>query len=464
MQVPTSVTFRGRLAEQWATSVNAGENRAGGGLTVPDGLAPGSGSDQGKLYDCTDWEQVEKRIALALVGLGTALVVAAGIVVPHVLPQRTAEHGDRYAVTAGTDVCGTGWPTSDTNVVTAPQHRPVVHGGTQVFRIHNTSIAGVEVELEDPTSGAVFLDAEGLGAGASQDYRVRLTDGAYRFRCLPADADTITGPTVRVTGAAHLADATPGVVPVTRNDLIPPSQAYGHWIESRLPTLQADVVALAADVHAGDRATAERDWLTAHREYEQLGAAYGAFGDEDTAIDGVPASGRTALDDPDLTGFHRVEALLWAGRPTTDAEAPADALVTAVQHLRTTFPTARIDPLDIGLRAHEILENALQFEATGKTDAGSHTNLATIDANVSGTEHALAPIHDVLRTRYPALAETERSLVTLQQTVEGFDHGGTWTALDDLTPAERRVLDARLDASLELLAPVAAICDIRRTT
>jgi iron uptake system component EfeO len=178
----------------------------------------------------------------------------------------------------------------------------------------------------------------------------------------------------------------------------------------------------------------------------------------------MPASGRTALDDPELAGFHRIEALLWSGRPVSDAASPADALVGAVRHLRTSFPTARIDPLDIGLRAHEILENALQFEATGRSDAGSHTNLATIDANIDGTRAALDPIRGVLESRYPQLAETERSLDALQRTVRAHDHDGTWAPLDDLTPTERRTLNARLDASLELLAPVAAICDIRRTT
>ncbi|PZE28092.1 EfeM/EfeO family lipoprotein [Curtobacterium sp. MCBD17_028] len=390
-----------------------------------------------------------KRFAYGIVGIVVALVVTAGIVVPHLLPTRAVP--GHYDVAAGTDVCGTGW--------TDPA------GGTQTLRITNTSVAGVEVQLEDPRSGAVYLDAEGLGAGASQTYRVRLGSGVYRFRCLPADADAVVGPVVHLHGAAYVTGATPGVVPVTRNDLIPAAKAYGDWIEGRLPVLEADVRRVAADVYGGDRAAAERDWLTGHVEYEQLGAAYGAFGDADTAIDGTPASGRTALDDPDLTGFHRLEALLWSGAPVSASAPVADALVAAVQHLEATFPTARIDPLDIGLRAHEILENALQFEATGATDAGSHTNLATIAANVAGTERALDPIRGILRTRYPHLAATDAALAALTARVdEGRHADGTWTPLADLTTTQREDLDASIDRALELLAPVAAICDIRRTS
>jgi iron uptake system component EfeO len=405
------------------------------------------------------WDQpvsMSARAATTAVLGVLGAVVTAAVVVPHLAPP-TAPQPGRYSVEAGTDVCGTGWP-GDGNG-NGPR------SGTQTLRIRNTSVAGIDVQLVAPASGAVYLDAEGLGSGAVHTYRVRLARGDYRFRCLPADGEPETGPVVHVRGAAHVAGATPGVVPVTRADLIPAAKSYGEWIESRLPVLLTDVRALDADVHSGDVAAAERDWLIGHREYEQLGAAYGAFGDDDTAIDGLPDSGRTAVDDPHLTGFHRLEALLWSGAPVTRAAAPADALVASVAHLQQTFPTARVDPLDIGLRSHEILENALQFEATGRSDAGSHTSLATIDANVSGTEHALGPLRAILRSRYPELADTERALTALRAEVETHRRSdGSWRALDDLDDTAREHLDAELDRTLELLAPVAAICDPRRTS
>ena len=39
----------------------------------------------------------------------------------------------------------------------------------------------------------------------------------------------------------------------------------------------------------------------------------------------------------------------------------------------------QIDGVDLSLRAHEIMEDALQFELTAKTDYGSGSNLATVD-------------------------------------------------------------------------------------
>jgi iron uptake system component EfeO len=383
---------------------------------------------------------------------GIAAVVALGVVgtvtARHGSETRAA-HQDAYQVMAGISGCGRGW--SDPTA------------GTQTFDVTNTSIAGMEVYLESVASGDVYLDLEALGAGSTTRGRATIPAGRYRFVCLPADEDPIAGASVTVTGARRVADATPGIPPVTENDLIPASKQYGAWIESRLPVLQADADSLAGDVASGDLGKAKADWLTGHLEYESLGAAYGAFGDADKAINGMPASGRTALDDPGLTGFHKLEALLWSGAPAARIAPFTDRLRADVASLRANFPNVRIDPLDIGLRAHEILENALQFELTGAADAGSHTDLATVDANLTGSAEALEPLRGILKPRYPQLAKTEASIAEAQRLVESYRASdGTWTPLQSLTTAQREALDARIDATVELLAPIAAICDVRR--
>lgn len=354
-------------------------------------------------------------------------------------------------VTAGPDNCGDGW--------TKPS------AGIQRFSVKNTSITGMEVYLQNVASKAVYFDIEGFGAGATESARAVLGGGSYRFVCLPADGNAAFGSTVTISGTGAIANLTPGVVPVTRNDLIPAAKAYGDWILSRLPVLIGDTHTLNTDVTAGNLDAAKRDWLTAHTEYETLGAAYGAFGDADSEINGMPASGRTAIDDPDLTGFHKIEALLYGGAPAATIAPYTTGLVDAVTRLRNEFPDVRIDPLDIGLRAHEILENALQFELTGRADAGSGSTLATIDANITGTIQALAPLRGILATRYPQIAQTDAWIARSRKLVESFrSPAGTWTPLDGLTRADREKLNATISQTVEELAPVAAICDVRRTS
>lgn len=394
-----------------------------------------------------------------------ALIVVVGVVITIAARPAVAAHPDAaISVAADPDHCGQGWGTGTAdNPATSAPATGRVDGGEQNFTITNGTVAGIEVYLQAVDSKKVYLDLENLGAGAHATARVGLGSGRYRFICLPADSDPVLGPAVTVGAAPPNSQLTPGMVPVTRNDLIPVAKTYGTWVAARIPTLRKQVAALGDDVAEGDLSAARQAWLTAHLTYETLGAAYGAFGDLDTAINGTPAPGHTALDDPDLTGFHRIEALLYSGAPAA-AIAPAVAELTdAVGRLDATLADAEIDPLDIGLRAHEIVENAIQFELTGDTDAGSGTSIATVDANLAGASAALGPLNEILASRYPQLQATRDAIAASQAIAETYRHAdGTWTPLASLTRLQRERLDASLDQTVELLAPVAAICDIRR--
>jgi iron uptake system component EfeO len=400
---------------------------------------------------------MSQRSRLAVFFAAVGVIIAVGVVLTVTTRPGVASagaHPGTYAISAGQDACGAGWG-SGSNAQVA--------GGEQTFIVTNGTIAGIEVYLQAVGTKKVYLDLEGLGTGAHAKARVTLGSGRYRFVCLPADADPVRGATVTVGVAPPKAQLTPGIVPVTRNDLIPVAKAYGDWVGSRIPVLKQQVAALGADASEGDLEAARRDWLTAHETYEALGAAYGAFGDLDTAINGTPASGLTASTDPGLTGFHRVEAALWSGAPAADVSAAAAPLTAAVGQLGDAFSDAEIDPQDVGLRAHEIVENAIQFELTGATDAGSGSELATIDANLTGAEQALNPLASILTSRYDRFAATTASLAAAQTLVESYRQAdGSWTPLAQLSRSERERLDAALDATVELLAPVAAICDIRR--
>ncbi|NMO53775.1 EfeM/EfeO family lipoprotein [Actinoplanes sp. TBRC 11911] len=335
------------------------------------------------------------------------------------------------AIDTNVDVCGGPW--------SAP------HGGPTTFAVTNRYGAPMDVYLAGAAGGAVYQELEGIGTGATLNATVTLGNGRYRFECFPADGSAVLGPTVTIDAASGVSGTTPAVRPVTPADLIPVAKAYQAWVVGRLPVLRRQIDALVADVAAGDPAKAKADWLTAHLTYETLGAAYDAFGDLDSAING------------DLTGFHKIEALLWSGSPAPALQAAVAGLLHAVDQLITQFATVDIDPNIIALRAHEIVENAIQFELNGTTDAGSHSNLATIGANLAGATETLNLLTPLLVSRYPKLASAKAALTAAQRLVAGLGHAG----LDTLTRAQRENLNAELENLVELLAPIAAICDER---
>ncbi|MEU6171436.1 EfeM/EfeO family lipoprotein [Streptantibioticus parmotrematis] len=351
------------------------------------------------------------------------------------------------AVRVSLGVCGQGWT------------RP--HAGQQVFDVTNASDGPTEVDIVDPKSGAVYGEIEGLAPNTTRTLDVTLGGGSYAFKCLPDDADAMTGPTVRIPGHAA---AGPAAAAVSEQDLIPPTLAYQKWIGGRMSQLAEDVGTLKDDIDGGDLGPARSDWLTAHLVYERMGAAYDTFGDADGKINGTTAGLVKGLDDPDFTGFHRIEYGLWHGQSADQLKGPAAQLVSDVNALKASWPQARMDPLQMGLRAHEILENTLQFELTGRTDYGSHSNLATARANLDGTRTVLGYIRPLLTSRDPGLPALDKTLERLQSTLDGFDHDGSWTPLNSLSRDQREQLDSAAGGAVEQLADVAAVFDVRRTS
>jgi iron uptake system component EfeO len=330
------------------------------------------------------------------------------------------------------------------------------------FQIHNGDIMTAEVDLIDPTSGGIYAEIEGLAPGTTRPMRVQLGTGDYALRCLAEDTDAATGPAVHVSVANPA--AAPAVVPVTVQDMNPAVTSYRAAITQGLSTLDGASAALAAALRSGDLAAARRAWLAAHLAYERLGAAYGTFGDLADRIDGRPDGLPQGVRDPDFAGLRRIEYGLWHGESPAALAGVGDQLLTDVRGLEGDFPKQQTDPADLPLRAHEILENAERFELTGDADQGSGTGLATVDANLDGTQTVLDAIAPVLKPRYPGWDAMTAALAKLRALVRAQRHpDGSWTPVAALAPADRQHLDAAIGQALEDLAPLAAIGEIRRT-
>ena len=362
--------------------------------------------------------------AIALIGIGA--VVAVAVWRPWAGSANAASGPPE--ITVSRSQCGQGWTDART--------------GRQTITLHNTGDASAEVDLVEVGSNKVYGEVEGLGPNTSAPMDVQLGAGTYAMRCLIEDTDAITGPTVTVVGDGK---AGPAVVPVTKNDMLPLAKQYEAAVATGVAGLAVKTDKLRADVDAGNLLAARADWLPAHLAYNSLGAAYDAFGDFADKIDG---SG----------GFHPLEKGLWHNASAATLKPIADQLAADVHGLQKDLPNEQVDPNDLGLRAHEIMENALQFELTGENDQGSGTSLNTALANLSGTANVLAILEPVLKPRDPDLSQVQlwearvRALLTAHLN----------TPVAQLDRSTREQLNGAVGELLEKLASVAAICDVRR--
>jgi iron uptake system component EfeO len=331
--------------------------------------------------------------------------------------------------------------------------------GWHTFQLYNANDVGGEIDLIDPKTSGVYAEVDQFGPGTKQTMSLDVGSGRYAFRCLFDDTDPMTGPVVTVPGHVKGFSAT---VPVTFNDLVGPAKEYQAYVTVGLQTLLGQTTTLASDVQHGNLTAARRDWLTAHLTYETLGAAYDAFGNFDDEIDG--RADALGVTNPQWTGFYRLEYGLWHGQSAGELTPYASKLVADVRALQAAWPTTEIPLIDIGLRTHEILENALEFQLTGHDDYGSGTTLATTLANIQGTRELLSLLHPLLVTRYPGLPGVYTWLNRLQTLLEA-EHqpDGTWVPVSQLSQTARQDIDAACSQALQELAPIASIAEPRNT-
>jgi iron uptake system EfeUOB component EfeO/EfeM len=352
-------------------------------------------------------------------------------------------------VTVSRGNCGTGWQTP--------------HSGPQTIQVSNVGTVTTDVDLIDPGTGGIYAEVEALAPNTSRPMQLTLGRASYAFRCLAEDTDAVTGPTIQINDGPPPPAA--AVLPITNQDLTGAVAQYHGYVATGLGTLATNVATLVQTLRGGDAVASRAAWLTAHLAYERLGAAYDTFGDFADKIDGMPDGLPGGVRDADFTGLRRIEYGLWHGQSPASLVSVGSQLATDVAGLRADFPKERTDPNDLPLRAHEIMENALQFELTGQADQGSGTGLATVGANLDGTQAVLKALTPLMSKRYVGWPQVA-TWITRTRAIVATAHrpDGTWIAPTALDPQTGKRLDAAVGQLVEVLAPIAAIGDVRRTS
>ncbi|MDH6133764.1 hypothetical protein P3T37_003162 [Kitasatospora sp. MAA4] len=330
-----------------------------------------------------------------------------------------------------------------TSCGTAPARLPA---GRISFDVTNGSNVYATVFVVSADASLAYAEIPWLGPYKTLPLATTLTGGRYAIRCVFSSGPVVTTGAVQVDGTA--ADAVAGYLPMSDKELTAPVNAYRAYVEQALPALLAAGRTLDADVARGDLAAARTDWLTAHLDYERLGAAYHSFGDFDDALNAMANGLPQGVDTPDWTGFFALEYGLWHGRSADQLRPLSSQLVSDLANLIDDFPSEDTDPGDLPLRAHEILENALQFQLTGIADYGSGSTLATLGANIQGTEELITVLTPVISPRDPALLTRLNSELPAYAAEVASDQASGGRP----TPTQHAHLDSDLGQLLEQLA------------
>jgi high-affinity iron transporter len=382
---------------------------------------------------------------ILVIGLAVA-ILAAAILAITLQSGSSATTGDTSVITINEFDCANGW---------SPPR-----SGQRELTIRNAGSSMVDVALIAPSSSLVYGELEAMAPSTVRTMTAVIPPGRYQLQCTYSEGATVVSDTVTVSGP-QVTGAHP-YLPVTYQDMLASVNAYRADVASGLAKLAVDTDHLRTLADEEQLLEARRAWLVAHLDYERLGAAYDTFGRFNDEIDGPPNGLPLGVNDPGWTGFLRLERALWHGQSAEVVASVADRLDGYVHGLLAAFPDQTIDPNDLSLRTHEILENTLQFQLTGETDQGSHTGLATAVANVEGTQMTLAAIAPPLAQRDPALLAAAsaglRQLASLLNSYRLPD--GWWTPVQALSQAQHEVLDGTLSSLLETLSPIPDILEV----
>ncbi|EFV11695.2 FTR1 family protein [Segniliparus rugosus ATCC BAA-974] len=230
------------------------------------------------------------RLALAAILIPVALAAAAIWALPSA--ERPAAKATVTATSCGADFKPT-------------------RAGTQTITVANKSKKAGEINLLN-SAGAVVGEIETLAPNTSAELTATLANGAYTLRCFMAGEQPRDSAAVFVSGSAEGPAPLP-VAKVTEEDLKPVIAAYTEYVQGKLAVFAPQLDAIRAALARGDAAGARAAWLPAMVTWDEIGAAYGSFGEYGDAIDMLPHGLPDGPRDKEFVGLRRLERGLWHG-------------------------------------------------------------------------------------------------------------------------------------------------------
>lgn len=311
--------------------------------------------------------------------------------------------------------------------------------GPSTFRITNSGSSVTELYVYGE-GDRVMGEVENIGPGLSRQLVVSLPQpGTYRTACKPG----MVGDGIRhdfvVTGDA-----------VTRDDdgaLADAADGYLRYVRAQTTALRETTGGFVDAVVAGNVDSAKAQYPLVRTYYERIEPVAESFPDDlDPRLD---------LREPDVepgdrwTGFHRLEKDLWAQGLQPDTAEIAEQLRSDVDELVRGVDSADfvLDPVTVAGGAQGLLDEVAQTKITGEEDVYSHTDLYDFQANVDGSQAAVATLDPILRAKDAELADTIAArFADLDAELARYRTGETFVSYDTVTEPQRQQLSQKIDA------------------
>lgn len=211
---------------------------------------------------------------------------------------------------------------------------------------------------------------------------------------------------------------------------------------------------MQAAIAAGDLETAKSLFAPSRQGWEAIEPIAGLIEEIDGKVD-ARVDDFENEDDPEFTGWHRIEYLLWEKGDTAAAVPFADQLMADLAVLQTEVETIEIPPAALTVGAAELIEEVSTGKITGEEDRYSGTDLWDFAANVAGSEKLIELLTPALEEADPELlADIQAGFADINAALTAYEEGEGYKPYSALTDADKTAMQTILAGLSENLAQV----------
>jgi iron uptake system component EfeO len=230
---------------------------------------------------------------------------------------------------------------------------------------------------------------------------------------------------------------------------------YTQYVRHQGDQIVEDAKVLTDAVRAGDLDAAKAAYAPSRQAWERIEPIAGLVEEIDGKVD-ARVDDFESVDDPEFTGWHRIEHLLFEKGDVAAAVPFADQLDRDLTTLDQELGKLEIPPVTMAVGAAELIEEVSGGKITGEEDRYSGTDLWDFAANVEGSEKAYGFLAPALRKKDDDLAKRiETGFADVKASLEPYRDGDGWKPFSALTPDDTIRMKTELADLSEQLSQVA---------
>ncbi len=232
---------------------------------------------------------------------------------------------------------------------------------------------------------------------------------------------------------------------------------YTTYVQGQVDETIAATKTFTDAVRAGDVEAAKAAYAPSRQGWERIEPIAGLVEEIDGSVD-ARVDDFAGVDDPEFTGWHRLEYLLFQQNTTEGGAAFADKLDADLQTLKTELADMEIPPAALAVGSAELIEEVSGGKITGEEDRYSGTDLWDFAANVEGSEKGFELLKPAIEEEDPELvADVDSLFAELNGQLTAYRQGEGYMPYSALTDADKTEMQTTLADLSERLASVAGV-------